>query len=142
MGRERRKDKLMVMGIPEPGQDGSGSSVVREVIKSLIPESDVGYVVIGRIGKRIGNAVRPLRIKFESLIDRQRLLARNKELRNKEGMDRIYIVPDMTKVQQEKDKKLREEVKTLRNSGEAGVKISRGEVLRGATGGVPPGSVI
>ena len=44
--------------------------MVREVIKSLIPESEVGYVVIGRIGKRIGNAVRPLRIKFESLIDR------------------------------------------------------------------------
>ena len=55
------------------------------------------------------------------------MLARNKELKNKEGMDRIYIVPDMTKVQQEKDKKLREEVKALRNSGEAGVKISRGE---------------
>ena len=51
-------------------------------------------------------------------------------------------MPDLTKDQQEKDKKLREEVKALRISGEAGVKISRGKVLRGAMGGVPSGMVI
>ena len=34
---------------------------------------------------------------------------RPKNLRNVVGMERMYVVPDLTKVQQEEDRKLREE---------------------------------
>ena len=49
-------------------------------------------------------------------------------------MEKIYIVRDLTKVQQDNDKKLREEVKALRLAGVAAVRISRGAVVRGDGG--------
>lgn len=42
-------------------------------------------------------------------IDR-RLLFRTKDLKNKIYMEKIYIVPDLTKAQQVSDKKLSDEV--------------------------------
>ena len=38
--------------ISEEEEDGSINSTVSKVIKSLIPESEIGYVITGRIGKR------------------------------------------------------------------------------------------
>ena len=52
----------------------------------------------------------------DQLFDKRRLLARSKELKNKSGMERIYIVPDLTKFQQSNYKKLKEEVKALSRS--------------------------
>ena len=123
------------MRIPEEGLDGGGSGTVSKIIKSLMPENDVKFVVIGWIGTRRGYAMGPLRIKFKSLIGRRRLLARNKELRNKVGIERIYMVPDLTKVQRQADKKLREEVKALRLARE-GAAISMEVAVRGAGWGL------
>ena len=39
--RERRKNKLVIMGVPEEGEDGGGSGIAEKVIKELIPESEV-----------------------------------------------------------------------------------------------------
>ena len=62
------------------------------------------YVVLGRIEWRKGEVPRPLRINMKNPIDR-RLLSRAKDL--KIGMEKDYIVPDLIKVQQESDKKLK-----------------------------------
>ena len=56
-------------------------------------------------------------------------------------MEKMCIVPNLTKAQQVSDKKLREEVKALRLSGVVGVKILRGEVVRGGGCGEVSGSV-
>ena len=55
---------------------------------------------------------------MENPIDRRRLLSRAKDLKNKIGMEKIYIVPDLTKAQQESDKKLRggQSFETVRSS--------------------------
>ena len=76
MDRERRKDKLVFMGIPEEEEDGSVNSTVGKVIKSLIPVSEIGYVVTGRIERRKDNIVRPPRVQFGSPIERRKLLRR------------------------------------------------------------------
>ena len=47
--RERRKNKLVIMEVPEEGEDGGGSGIAEKVIKELIPESEVKFIVLGRI---------------------------------------------------------------------------------------------
>ena len=44
--------------------------------------------------------------------------------------EKIYISPDLTRKQQEKDKKLRDMVKEYRVQGMTGVKIVRGKIVR------------
>ena len=68
-------------------------------------------------------------MRVRDLTDKGRLLSRAKKLRYVPEMNKIYIVPDLTLVQQQEDKKLREEVKRLRENGVANVKIYKGKVL-------------
>ena len=43
----------------------------------------------------------------------------------------MYIVPDLTRMQQDEDKILREEVKNRRNAGALNVRIVSGRVVEG-----------
>jgi hypothetical protein len=131
--REKRRDKLVIMGIPEEGEDGGGTDNISDVVNGLMDNVAVEFVVIGRIGiKGTGPTAkaRPVRIKVQDATHRRRLLANAKELKKMEGMERIYIVPDLTRMQQDADRKLREEVRTLRRAGEVGVKIVRGIIVK------------
>ena len=47
-----------------------------------------------------------MRIKLKDMEDRRRVLARAKNLKKADEMQAYYIVPDLTKIQQEDDKKL------------------------------------
>ena len=53
------------MGIPEEGEDEGGAEIAGNIIKSLMPEIEVQYVVIGRIGKNNSAVPRLLSIKIE-----------------------------------------------------------------------------
>jgi hypothetical protein len=128
MEREKRRNNLVLMGVPEEGLDGEGREIVADVINGLLPEVKVEFVLMGRIGKR-GNGTRPVRVKVDDQSHRRKILGRAKDLKTMEGMDKIFIVPDLTRVQQLEDKKLREEVKRLRASGERGARIEKGVVV-------------
>ncbi len=45
------------------------------------------------------------------------------------GWREYNVVPDLTKVQQEEDRKLREEVRRLKDEGVASAKISKGSIV-------------
>jgi hypothetical protein len=128
MEREKRRNNLVLMGVPEEGLDGEVREIVADVINALIPEVKVEFVLMGRIGKR-GNGTRPVRVKVDDQSHRHKILGRVKDLKTMEGMDKIFIMPDLTRVQQLEDKKLREEVKRLRASGERGARIEKGVVV-------------
>jgi hypothetical protein len=57
-----------------------------------------------------------------------------------EGLRRIYVAPDLTRIQQEEDKKLRDKLKEVRGEGKRSenerknVKIVRGEIVREENG--------
>jgi len=131
MEREKRKNNLVLFGVPEEGSEGLGRERIVEVIKGLVPEAEVEFVVVARIGRKESGAIRPVRIRVEDPGNRRKLLGRAKGLKSKEGMDKIYIAPDMTRVQQLDDRKLRDEVKRLRESGARGVRIEKGVVVVG-----------
>lgn len=129
MERTKRRNNLILMGIPEEGKDGEGSEIVQDVVNGLMTEK-VEYEVMGRIGVK-GSKPRPIRIRVGDIVQKRKILASAKKLKNTVGMERIYIVPDLTWQQQEEDKKLREEVRQKRAKGEVNVRIIRGEVVSG-----------
>jgi len=127
MEREKRRSNIVVMGMEEES-DEKDTECIGKMMAILIPEVGIKYEVMGRIGKK-SDKIRPLRVKLTDLGDKRRVLSRAKNLKNEAGMGKIYIVPDLTKIQQTEDKKLREEVKSLRMAGIINVKISNGKVI-------------
>jgi hypothetical protein len=125
--REKRKFNVVVMGIPE-GDDDNDKVEIRKVLGTLVKELCVEGEVMGRVGKK-GDRARPIRVKLSGLGDKRRILARAKNLKSEIGFDSVYVVPDLTVVQQMEDRRLREEVRRLRSSGVTGVHISGGIVV-------------
>jgi hypothetical protein len=89
----------------------------------------VEFVVLGRIGAK-GEKARPIRIKIDDVGHRRNLLARAKGLKEIDGLERVFIVPDLTRAQQEEGRKLREEVSALRREGKFRIRISKGEIVK------------
>ena len=85
MEREKRKNNLVLMGVPEEGNDGEGTKKVADVINGLIPEAKVDFVLVGRIGKK-ENGTRPVRIRVEDQSHRRKLLGQAKDLKSMEGV--------------------------------------------------------
>ena len=125
--RDKRKFNVVLMGVPEVS-DEEDLNVARKMLDVIVEEIKVDFEVIGRIGRK-GERQRPLRIKLKDMEDRRRVLARAKNLKKADGMQGYYIVPDLTKIQQEDDKKLRNEVRRLREAGNTFARISRGVVV-------------
>jgi len=76
--------------------------------------------------------MRPIRIKLNDVEDKRRVLNRARNLKKVAGFEKVYIVPDLMKVQQEEDKKMRDEVKRLREEGDSTARISKGAIVTGA----------
>jgi hypothetical protein len=129
MEREKRRNNLVILGMKETDNDEYKDDV-EELIKELMGGLYVKIQVGERIGRKDGKA-RPVRITVEDLRHRRNILRKAKELKNMEGKERIYITPDLTRLQQEDDKKLRDQVKIFRNRGDIDAKIVRGEVVKG-----------
>lgn len=105
--------------------------VVEKVFEELIPEVGIKYEIMGRIGRQEQLVTRPLRIHIHDSEHRRRLLNRGKQLKTAEEdeLKKIYLAPDLTRMQQEEDKKLRDKLKELRNSGSKNIKITKGEIV-------------
>lgn len=132
MEREKRRNKLIVMGIKEKeGEMDEKGEIVENIVKELMNGEYCKVEVGERIGK-IGSKCRPVRITVDDLGKRRKLLARAKSLKEAVGgLEKFYIVPDLTRQQQELDKKLRDKLKTLRQDGVTDIKINRGEIIKG-----------
>ena len=52
-----------------------------------------------------------------------------------EGYEKVYLQPDLTAKQQEEDKKLRDELKRLKATGETDIKIKAGKIIKNEEGG-------
>jgi hypothetical protein len=131
--RAKRRSNLILFGVPEEAADGEGSEIVQDIVNGLLGDGGVKYEVIGRIGRK-AEKPRPLRIKVEDSRNRRRILVSAKKLKGMEGKQNIYIVPDLTREQQEEDRRKRKEIWMSRvNRGKKGVKDGEG-VITGVGG--------
>lgn len=76
---------------------------------------------------KVSDNRRPLRLnlKLTKLSDKRRFFSGTKNLENKTGMERFYMVPDLTHEQQSEDKTLRNKVRRRRDSGAVKVRVSK-----------------
>ena len=126
-----------MFGVPEKGKEGEGSKIVQDVINGLLGEgvlAVIKYEVVGRVGKK-ADKPRPLRIKVEDSRSRRRILVSANKLKGMKGKENIYIVPDLTKMQQKEDKEIREENRKKRIEMGAGKASDEVKVLKEATEG-------
>ena len=63
---------------------------------------------------------------LDSEDNKRTILTNSSRLKSIEEFSDVYISPDLTKVEREKQKKLREELKRRREAGETGLIIRRG----------------
>ena len=123
----KRKLNLIISGLPERSSD------LRDLINFVqlhhsnieIPKQD-DFVSFDQIGKPLsdGRPCRLLRVRLQSAAVRSRLLYLHTYRTTQSVIPKIYIRPDLTKVQSANDKKLREE---WDNAGKIEFKISRGK---------------
>ena len=129
--RDKSKLNLVIMGVSEDETEGEGDEEkVQKMLDELLERERVKYSLIGRVGKKgtRETAIRPIRIKIETIENKGKILKKARNLKEIEEYRKVYIVPDMTRKQQEEDKTLRDKVKEFRAKGMEGVRIQRGNV--------------
>ena len=125
--RDKRKLNLVIMGVLEDETEGEGDEEkVQKLLDELLERERVKYSLIGRVGKKgtRETAIRPIRIKIETIENKGKILKKARNLKEIEEFKRVYIVPDMTRKQQEEDKTLRDKVKEFRANGMEGVRMN------------------
>jgi hypothetical protein len=142
MERDKTKNNLILIGVSEYERGDDEKERVEKIVEALIQETRVKYKIMGRVGRKEpragttagGGCPRPIRIVVEDTGDSRRLLARGKTLKGKADFEEIFVVPDLTKLQQEEDKKLRDKLKEIRESGRKQAKIEKGEIVEEVEG--------
>ena len=81
---------------------------IREMIVEVTDKKRVELVVKGRIGKANDKTIRPVRIEIESPVARKLILKKASTLKTSEKYEKIYVVQDLARRQQEEDKQLRD----------------------------------
>ena len=130
LDREKRRENIIIRGI-KVSTEKEERKVVETILEELIPEVEIKYEIMGRVGRQEQLIPRPLRIHIQDGEHRRRLLNRGKQLKTAEDdtLKKIYLAPDLTRLQQEEDKKLRDKLKELRNSGSKNIRITKGEIV-------------
>jgi hypothetical protein len=128
MERDKRKNNLVIFGIGETDDENITKNKINEIINEIgVDANKVKY--FGRVGRRaIGGKARVVRVVCEDLETRRGVLKGANKLKVISGYERTYISPDLTKCQQEEDKKLRQKLKEFREQYKE-AKINNGEIV-------------
>ena len=129
MERDKRRKNVVIMGLVEDDNLVKTQGFISKMLEGLAKE-EVGFEVLGRVGKVSGDRARPVRVCVEDTNVRRIILKNAALLKSDKLYEKVYISPDLTRMQQGDDKKLRDLVKQYRGQGMMGVKISRGDIVR------------
>jgi hypothetical protein len=132
---ERRKCNLVIHGMPETDAEQDVGCVVEMMDEVLHMDFTRNVDKVERIGRLVEGRVRPLRVMLKRLEGKKEILARAKLLKEVEKFKKMFISPDLTRKQQEKDKELRSQLKLIRETGVMGARIKNGKVIKNETGG-------
>ena len=121
-GRLLRMTNVIVRGLPE----GSGTVQERaqkdeKAVEDLLTAIEVrsGNVTgVKRLGKVKDGHARLLCVTFRDVSQKHEVLRKAKLLRDSSKFKRVYVQPDLTRMQQEIDWRLRKELKDRRDKGE------------------------
>ncbi len=118
-----RKDNIIIFGLPEKdtGSLLERASYDKEEVRSVAASLDVSDIAIGevkRLGQPQAKKPRPLKVKCINPDDKQQLLKNARRLRQHQRFKNVYINHDFTRLQQECNRHLRNELKSRRENHE------------------------
>ncbi|MEW8545309.1 MAG: hypothetical protein AB2693_17445 [Candidatus Thiodiazotropha sp.] len=118
--REERKCNVIMHNIPEPTTDNKKreeEEKIRDIFAAIKCDEIVPKSLV-RLGRPVNGRNRLVKLTLESVSCKHKLLGSTKYLRAKNGdgnvthgWSNVFITPDLTKEERDKNKKLREELK-------------------------------
>lgn len=131
--RHRRRKFVIVSGLPEPCSGSLDERALhdKKAINALASQIGVDSLEVSnitRIGSSKTKAPRLVRFKCSSVEKKFSLLRASRHLRRHEQYARVFLRPDLTKLQREKDRELRTELEYRRSAGER-VVIRSGKIV-------------
>ena len=116
--RENRSENVIIHGIEESVATENAASTREdlEVINAILADIGIGEQLgeqtrIRRLGKREENKKRPLLIKLKDKATKQEIMENAKKLKDSESYKQVGISHDLTKIQRNELKNLREEAR-------------------------------
>ena len=134
--RESRKLKLILYNVPE---SQSGDTSVRKThdtkfildIASKIEAGQIDVTSVTRLGKKVDNKNRLMKVQVANLSQKRRLLINAKKLKQCSGdFQNIYLSPDLSYNERQANKLLRQELSRRREAGETDLVIYRGSIVK------------
>ena len=127
--RESRKCNLIVYNLsesPSPNAEAD-KSLFGGLCNSLGLDAHISTVT--RLGKKVPDKIRPLRVCLDNEATKRRILSRSSQLRSKAKWENVYVNPDMTLAERNANKLLRQELKERRNRGEKYLVIRKNKIV-------------
>ena len=100
---EARKNSVIIVGLEE-SENENAVEAVKRLFAMKLDLQEPKFDTANRIGRKQSDKCRPIKVKFSSLQEKKLVMERKQSLKH----TRIYINHDLTKLQQERSKKLRE----------------------------------
>ena len=136
--RERRKANIIIHNLPESTKINPGNKNqedienVEEMLHEGINIDGITVTKLIRLGGRGQNQNEKPRLIMATLDQPSRrrvILAAAKTLRHTESWSNVYISPDIPPAEREKERKLRDELKTRRDAGESNLIIRSSQII-------------
>ena len=133
---ESHKLKLILYNVPE---SQSGDTSVRKIhdtkfifdIASKIEAGQIDVTSVTRLGKKVDNKNRLMKVQVANLPQKRRLLINAKKLKQCSGdFQNIYLSPDLSYNERQVNKLLRQELSCRREAGETDLVIYRGSIVK------------
>ena len=125
---EKRKNNVVFRGVKE-GKGEHDKEAVAKLIKAM--NLEIEPVRTLRIGRYVENSFRPMKVVFKCESDRNQVLTNNKKIRNLNDLSlwprNIYIIPDYTQLQREKEAMLLSDLDKKRESDPNGRYTIKGD---------------
>ena len=132
--REKRKFNLVFHNIPESDSLSREQQVLKDTqtVDDLVnKEFNLQNIKIKRVTRLGSSPTRPrlLLVELEDISVRRSILRQAVKLRKSCTWSNIYISPDLTPKERQKNRLLRDELKIRRNAGEKNLYIKRGRIV-------------
>ena len=108
--------------------------MIEDMFGRLVGQRGVKSILsVERLGQK-KDKIRAVRVVLSNTDTKYEILSKAKDLSKIEEYKKVFVAPDLTRKQQEEDKKLRAKLKELREAGDAEVRIKKGKIIKNVDG--------
>ena len=141
-GKVIDRTKNLIVFKEDEGDGTEDMAKVMGILADKLGLPDLEQEAISRLGKKTANQSRPIKITMKSVEDKSSVLNKLKEMRESKVdiLKSIFITPDLSKSERDKQKSLRAALRERRRKGENDLIIRRGRIVSAVEQSQPSGS--